>query len=78
MTDLDGKFRFVIPDSLLTDKIYLVITYIGHEKTEITINKKDLPITQDLVIVPAEQVFMGEVIIVKKKKWWQRKNKSSH
>lgn len=77
-TDLDGKFKLVIPDSLVTDKIYLIIAYIGYEQTEILISKNDLPIIKDLVIVPAEQVFLGEVIVIKKKKWWQRKNKSSH
>ena len=77
-TGLDGKFKLVIPDNFVTDKIYLVIAYVGYERTEIVINKNDLPITKDLVIVPGEQAFLGEVIIVKKKKWWQRKNKSSH
>ncbi len=77
-TDLDGRFKLVISDNLVTHKIYLVITYVGYEQTEIVINKNDLPMTKDHVIVPAEQAFLGEVIIVKKKKWWQRKNKSSH
>jgi hypothetical protein len=77
-TDLDGRFKLVIPDSLVTDRIYLIIAYVGYERTEVVINGKDLPITQNLVITPAEQVLMGEVIIVKKKKWWQRKKKSSH
>jgi hypothetical protein len=77
-TDLDGRFKLVIPDSLLTDIIYLIVAYIGYELTEIVINKNDLPIIKDLVLVPAEQVLIGEIIIVKKKKWWQRKKKSSH
>jgi len=72
-TDLDGKFKLVIPDSLITDKIYLVITYVGYEKTEVAINKNDLPITKNIVIVAPPQVLMGDVIIIKKKKWWQRK-----
>jgi hypothetical protein len=73
-TDVNGRFKLLIPDSLLTDKIYLIIAYVGYERTEIVINKNDLPIIKDLVIVPAEQVFLGEVVVVKKKKWWQRKN----
>ena len=75
-TDLAGKFKLIIPDSLITEKIYLVITYVGYEKTEIAINKNDLPITKNIIIA-APPVLMGDVIIVKKKKWWQRKNKSS-
>ena len=77
-TDFEGKFNLVIPDSLISDKIYLIIAYIGYERTEIVINKTDLPITKDLIIVPAEQAFLGlvETIVVEKKKWWQRKKKS--
>lgn len=72
-TDLDGKFKLEIPDSLLSDNIYLVITYIGYKQAEIKFNKNNLPITIDLVIDPSEQVLLGEVIYVKKKKWWLRK-----
>lgn len=71
MTNIDGVFKLVIPDSLVTEKICLVITYIGYEKTELVINKNSLPIIEDLLITPIEQVLMGEIIIIKKKKWWQ-------
>jgi hypothetical protein len=75
VTDIDGKFKFVIPDSLLTDNITLVITYIGYEKTEFTINRTKLPITKELLVIPAKSVLMGDVIIIKKKKWWQQNRK---
>lgn len=71
MTDSNGNFKLIIPDSLLTEKIHLIVVTIGYEKTEITINRKDLPITQEFLIIPAERVLMGDVIIIKKKKWWQ-------
>jgi hypothetical protein len=77
-TDIVGRFKLVIPDSLVTDRIYLIIASVGYERTEIVINGKDLPITQNFIITPEEQVLMGEVVIVKKKKWWQRKKKSCH
>lgn len=77
-TDLDGKFKFVIPDSFIANKVILVVAYVGYKRTEAEINKSDWPLTQKLVIAPAEQVLMGDVIVVKKKKWWQRKNKSNH
>lgn len=72
-TDLDGKFKLVIPDSLKTKKIHLVLASPGYERTEIIIKKNDLPITKDLFMVPAQKVFIGLVVIEKKKKWWQRK-----
>lgn len=71
MTAIDGNFKLVIPDSLVTETICLVITYIGYEKTELVIHKNSLPVVGNLLIAPMEQVLMGEVIVIKKKKWWQ-------
>ena len=73
ITDLDGKFKLLIPDNLLKDEMTLVITFVGYEITEITIYKKDLPIIKELLVTPIETAILGEVCIVKKKKWWQRK-----
>ncbi len=77
VADMEGKFILIIPDSQLTDRIILIVTYIGYEKTEITINKKDLPLTKEFRIIPIEQVLMGEVCVEKKRKWWQRKKKNN-
>ncbi|MCF8424851.1 MAG: carboxypeptidase-like regulatory domain-containing protein [Bacteroidia bacterium] len=77
-TDMNGKFKLFIPDSLLADKIYLIMNYVGYQMTEVEVNKNDLPLTKELLIVPAETAFLGlvEIEVVKKKKWWQRKKKS--
>ena len=74
-SDIEGKFKLLIPDDLLTDKISLMITSIGYELKELVFDRKDLPITKDIIVVPAQKVLMGEVIVVKKKKWWQRRGK---
>lgn len=71
VTDENGNFRLVIPDSLLSDKITLVIKYVGYKETEFLINVKDLPLLKKILIIKAEQVLMGEVVIIKKKRWWQ-------
>lgn len=68
VTDVDGKFKLVVPDNLITDKIHLVIKYVGYKQTEIVINKNDLPITKELGLVPNENVLMGSIIIEKEKK----------
>ena len=70
-TDFDGKFKLIIPDSLLTDKIHIIISYVGYENTEITINKATLPQNKDFFIIPVEPVLMGEIVVIKQKKWWQ-------
>ncbi len=75
LSDDDGRFKLVIPDHLLSDKIYLRVTYVAYEKAEIIINKSDLPITKNIIMTLQEQILMGEIIIEKKKKWWQRKKK---
>jgi hypothetical protein len=67
-----GKFTLVIPDSLLTRKMYLDIRFIGYEPITVLINKKDLPISNHTFLVKVQRELLGEVIIVsKKKKWWQ-------
>ena len=71
-TDMYGKFTLVIPDSLLTRKMYLHIRFIGYEPITVLINKKDLPISNHTFLVKVQRELLGEVIIVsKKKKWWQ-------
>lgn len=79
-TDMNGNFSLFIPDSLLTNKIYLIMNCIGYETKEIKVNKKDLPLTNELLIVPASVTIRGliEVEVVNKKKWWQRRNKCNH
>lgn len=71
-TDMYGKFSLVIPDSLLTKKIYLDIRYVEYEPITVLIYKKDLPITNNTFFVKAQRQILGEVVIVsKKRKWWQ-------
>lgn len=72
VTDLDGRFKLIIPDSVLKGKIVLEFFYIGYKKTEIEIQRNDLPLNRDISIFQDEQVLMGEVEFVKKKKWWRR------
>jgi len=77
ITDLDGKFKLVIPDSLFANKISLVIAFVGYERTEITVDVSEFSTVRDILVIPAEQITQGEihvvggVRIVKKKRWWQ-------
>ncbi len=68
LTNHDGKFKLIIPDSLTTKKITLVVMCVGFKTIEITVKRKDLPIVKDFAIVP-DLVSMGETIITRKK-WW--------
>lgn len=70
-TDLDGNFKLTIPDDLLTNKIHIIITYIGYETTETIINKTELTPSKKIYLIQAQQALLGEVIVIKKKRWWQ-------
>jgi hypothetical protein len=71
-TDMYGKFSLVIPDSLLTKKIYLDIRYVDYEPITVLINKKDLPISNHTFLVKVQRQILGDISIVSiKRKWWQ-------
>ncbi len=75
VTDVNGEFIFAIPDSLMSDNITLVVTYIGYEKKKIIVKRTNLPMTKELLLIHSKQAYLGDVTIIKKKKWWQRKRK---
>ncbi len=78
--DLYGKFRLVIPDSLVQINMTLEISYLGYESIEILIDKEYLPIRQELLLKPVQfynidflvgEVVVGGITVIKTKKWWQ-------
>jgi thioredoxin-related protein len=73
-TDMEGKFELIIPDSLLSDKLTLVVQYVGYESTKFKIYRNQLPLSKELFITRALFHLMGDITIIKqkKKKWWQR------
>ena len=72
-TNIDGEFVLYIPDSLLTDKITISVNYIAYKKSETIINRSDLPLIKNILVMPMEQILLGEIEVVVKRKWWQRK-----
>lgn len=83
-TDIDGKFKITIPDSLLSDSLALKISYIGYKTKEFAIDKTKFPIINEQFIMSPTGVIIGDVIIIrhnkkemvaKKKKWWPSKKK---
>lgn len=68
-TDENGRFKMFVPEYILASgNLTLVVTYIGYEKAEFTIDATKLPITTELLLNSQETVLQGEVIIIKKKK----------
>lgn len=70
-TDFDGNFKLTIPDNLLTNKIQIIINYLGYETTECIINKTEITTAKKIYLIQAEQTLLGEVVVIKKKRWWQ-------
>jgi CarboxypepD_reg-like domain len=71
VTDVEGKFKLVLPDSLLTDRMALVVAYTGYEQRVISFDKKDIPMTKDFFLASFPTTLIGEVCVVKQRKWWQ-------
>lgn len=70
-TDSLGHFSFIIPENYANNEITLMlIAEYGFEgKTEKTVSKNELPLTNLIIVKP--YVLLGEVIYYKPKKWWQ-------
>lgn len=69
--DIEGKFKLHIPD-LMTENIIIISSSIGYKSTETFINSANIAITNELLLLPIQPDYMGEVCIVtKKRKWWK-------
>jgi hypothetical protein len=78
-TDINGIFKLNIREEFLSEKMIFQVFYVGFETNEFTVNKNDLPIDKELLILPSQTALLGEVVIIKQnRKWWQRKRKSCH
>lgn len=80
-TNIDGKFRFVIPDSLISSNLNLKVGTYGYGKVNINLEKSNLKEHQVFLVRSqnSREVTMRagrvEIDTIKKKKWWQRKSK---
>lgn len=74
LTNIDGDFTLVIPDSLLTDTITLRVSFIDYLQ-DVTIQRAQLPLKQTLLIQMTERQPMLGIVEIKKRKWWQRRFK---
>ena len=75
-TDANGNFKLIIPDSLLSGKITLILMYPGYERREFEFDSTQLPIKKDLLL-EARGMSIGAIErVYVKKKWWQKNRKS--
>jgi hypothetical protein len=67
-SDINGNFKFVIPDSLLNTKYTFRITYIGYETKDYFVKEKDIQVFVKIKMFPNHPIIMGDVQIIEKKK----------
>ncbi len=70
MTDANGNFQIVIPDSLLKEINVLEVRQVGYEPGEFLAKKSDLPLAKAVALIEARSVMLG-VMVLEKRKWWQ-------
>ncbi|KAB1065574.1 carboxypeptidase-like regulatory domain-containing protein [Salibacter halophilus] len=71
-SDIDGQYKIMIPDSIITDQITIRLAFVGYAPKSITLQASDFPLTSALTIKMTAQVqLLGEVEIIEKKPWWK-------
>jgi hypothetical protein len=70
-TDLNGAFKLIIPDSLLNDELYLIVSFVGFRSKELHFNRNELPINKEILLVEMDASIIGVVVVIEKKRWWQ-------
>lgn len=68
ISDINGNFKFTIPDSLLKARYTFRISYIGYETKDYFIKTKDLNTLVKIHMYPNHPIMMGDVQIMEKKK----------
>ena len=70
-TDLNGAFKLIVPDSLLNNELYLIVSFVGFRSKELYLNKNEFPMNKEILLVEMEPTIIGVVVVIEKKKWWQ-------
>ena len=72
VTDFDGKFRIVLPDTLSLNVIVLYAEYLDGTAPDLIIDRRQPAFIAEMYITTIEETPMiGEIIVYKPKKWWQ-------
>lgn len=75
LTDEDGYFNFLLPDSLAEKRTFLRVAHHQAGQTSVTTTADEFPQVIELVpFDPADVISAGGLTVVKRK-WWQRRKK---
>ena len=72
--DIEGNFELEIPDSVKSQKIILLVSFIGFKIKEVPIYDTQLPVQLgEILLSEDEDIIMGEyIVILPKKNFWQK------
>jgi len=78
LTDDDGIFRIIIPDSLISDTLILVINDIDYNEIEFKIEAAELPLLNKTFTIeqPHELIFIGMIVTKNAKKKWRKSQRN--
>jgi hypothetical protein len=71
ITDMDGHFKLIIPDRLLSGQITLQFQSIGFKLVERVVEQGAFPKSMECVLSADDSAIVGAMVISKVKRWWQ-------
>lgn len=72
LTDIDGKFKLVIPENLLNDEINLSFLSLGYSSITITVANRSTTLKQEIILCQDEVRYLGGAFFYKApKRWWR-------
>jgi len=71
VTDVNGYFHLLIPDSLISDQLILQVRIVGYYDSEFTVKSSDLPLLNKVLKLEPSSILIGEIDIIQERKWWQ-------
>jgi CarboxypepD_reg-like domain len=58
-TDFNGCYQLNIPDSLLSNPLVFIISYVGYEVPQFEVKKEELPLVKDIYLKPLNTSLSG-------------------
>lgn len=72
--DIEGNFELDVPDSVKSQKIILLVSFVGFKIKEVSIYDTQLPVQLgEILLSEDEDTILGEyIVILSKKTFWQK------
>jgi|GEM_PF-602913 hypothetical protein len=68
-TDAEGYFELEVPDSVTSEKISILISFVGYQIREVSVYRTQLPVQLGEIKLYEDNFVMGEIIYIKPNLW---------